>query len=101
MNITCSICLESFTSKCNVSTTTCGHVFHTDCIEEWLKNGQNNCSQCRKTCHQNQLIQLYFSENDTESGLVSELEQEIWILQQEHFKSFPEAGEVSGAPGCL
>ena len=41
------------------------------------------------------MIQLYFSENDTESGLVSELEQEIWILQQEHFKSTSEILRLS------
>ena len=37
MNFYCPICLESFTSKCEISSTQCGHIFHSDCIQKWLK----------------------------------------------------------------
>ena len=64
MNIACSTCLESFTSGCDISTTPCGHVFHTGCITRWL-DGNNNCSQCRKDCEISQIIKLYFSESQS------------------------------------
>ena len=64
MNIACSICLESFMQRSDISTTLCGHVFHTNCIQRWLQNGRKICSQCRKGCKQT--IKLYFSENESD-----------------------------------
>ena len=44
MSSSCSICLESFTARSDLSATPCGHVFHTDCItkikQELLKMTQ-------------------------------------------------------------
>ena len=74
MNAACSTCLGSFTSISDISTTQCGHVFHTDCIEKWLENGSNSCSQCRKELRNNQIIKLYFSEGQSENILITELE---------------------------
>ena len=82
MNSSCSTCLESFNLRSDVSTTPCGHVFHTDCIEKWLQSGKNQCPQCRKPCEQNRLIKLYFSESESENDLVRELEETIWKLQE-------------------
>ena len=64
-----------------MSTTPCGHVFHTNCIEKWFQEGQNECAQCRKRCMPNQLIKLFFSEDDSEHDLVRELEEENRKLQ--------------------
>ena len=83
MNAACSSCLELFTSRCNISTTPCGHVFHTECITEWLENQQENCAQCRQSCHPNQITKLYFSEGDQENNLVAELLEENLKLQTE------------------
>ena len=76
MDISCSICIEPFKSNCEVSTTKCGHVFHTKCIMYWFQIGQNkshvenldqnakqsgnNCPKCRKKCSNNELIKIYF-----------------------------------------
>ena len=87
MNIACSTCLESFTSKSDISTTPCGHVFHTHCIEEWLKNGQKNCPQCRKTCRQNQILKLYFSQSGAEDDFFSEVEEANLKLRQDASKA--------------
>ena len=62
-NIACSICLESFTRNCDISTVPCGHVFHYNCIFKWIGNGNKHCSQCQKTCLIEQIIKLFFSEN--------------------------------------
>ena len=60
MEFGCSTCLETFTSKCVVSTTPCGHVFHRECITNWLQN-ENSCPQCRKACTSDQIIKTFFS----------------------------------------
>ena len=77
MNAACSLCLELFTSRCDISTTPCGHVFHTECISKWLENRQKNCVQCRKSCSKDQIIKLYFSEADQENHLIAELMEEM------------------------
>ena len=73
MNIACSTCLESFTSGCDISTTPCGHVFHTGCITRWL-NENPDCFQCHKTCKIGQIIKLFFTENQCA------IEEQIAIL---------------------
>ena len=67
MNIACSTCLECFTANCNVCATSCGHVFHINCLAKWLKKGQRTCPQCR-TPIQNaeQLRKIYFAEAETD-----------------------------------
>ena len=84
MNIACSTCLESFTSACDISTTLCGHVFHTGCITRWL-DGNNNCSQCRKDCEISGIIKLYFSESQSaleEQITINDLEQKRLRLEE-------------------
>jgi hypothetical protein len=46
-NIPCAICLEQPESDQNVVVTCCSHVFHTDCIGEYLGNHNNKCPVCR------------------------------------------------------
>ena len=85
INIACSTCLESFTSGCDISTTPCGHVFHTGCITRWL-NENNNCSQCRKGCEIGQIIKLYFSESQSaieEQITINRLEQKSLQMEEE------------------
>ena len=46
----CSICLENLKKKSKVSMTPCKHVFHFNCIKDWLyKNAKNpKCPNCNK-----------------------------------------------------
>ena len=84
-SIYCSICLESFTSISDISTTPCGHVFHTGCITKWL-NKNSNCSHCRKPCKIQQIIKLYFSESPIvleENITLNDLEQKRLKLEHE------------------
>ena len=88
MNINCSTCLESFTSGCDISTTPCGHVFHTGCITRWL-NQNDHCSQCREVCEIRQIIKLYFSESQCaieENITINDLEQKSIKLEEKSLK---------------
>ena len=96
MNIACSTCLESFTSGCDISTTPCGHVFHTGCITRWL-DGNSNCSQCRKDCEISQIIKLYFSESQSaleEQITVDELEDQRLQMEEKLLLSSREVAEL-------
>jgi hypothetical protein len=45
----CPICWSDFRRREMVTTLICDekHVFHTDCIEEWIRKGHNTCPLCR------------------------------------------------------
>jgi hypothetical protein len=43
----CPICTDEFELPENTGFLKCGHAFHKNCIEEWLKQNQN-CPTCRK-----------------------------------------------------
>ena len=49
----CYVCLESFEPDQTVQQmkTSCGHLFHRDCIGQWLSNG-DNCPTCRSSIRQ-------------------------------------------------
>lgn len=71
----CSICFESFvnsrfkitdnSSKNNfrteISATTCGHLFHSVCIEKWLTtpNSNRKCPSCQRTLSFNSIFKIY------------------------------------------
>ena len=42
----CAICLGDIQTG---SQTSCGHTYHTDCIQKWLVQN-DNCPLCRQTC---------------------------------------------------
>jgi hypothetical protein len=39
----CGICLESYTLNTYIKHLPCKHIFHSDCIDEWLKNQSHCC----------------------------------------------------------
>ena len=83
MNISCSKCARSFTWECDISTTPCGHVFHTGCIE-WL-NESTDCYQCQKACEIQQMIKLNFAESQSaikEQISINDLEQKSIELEK-------------------
>jgi prefoldin subunit 5 len=41
---TCAVCMEDLGTK--VSACPCGHVYHTDCINKWMRQ-QRTCPQCK------------------------------------------------------
>ena len=47
INDDCPICIESFKENDELYQLKCGHIFHTECITEWI-NINNICPTCRK-----------------------------------------------------
>ena len=45
-DIKCTICLDEFENESNISLTECRHIFHTDCIKEWVRY-KKECPVCR------------------------------------------------------
>uniref|UniRef100_T1IXP8 RING-type domain-containing protein n=1 Tax=Strigamia maritima TaxID=126957 RepID=T1IXP8_STRMM len=65
----CIICTEILGYKA-VSATSCGHVYHEECLQKWLVRA-GSCPQCRKPVSQTSLIRkLFFNVEDSsdESG---------------------------------
>jgi hypothetical protein len=44
----CPICWEDFTTRITVKELPCGHIFHPNCIDEWLKGYNLMCPYCKK-----------------------------------------------------
>ena len=57
----CQACLGSLNStpENSTMTTRCGHLFHINCIDSWLNDGNQTCPRCRSMISRNELIQLY------------------------------------------
>ena len=45
----------------DVSTTPCGHVFHTKCVSQWIKQ-HRHCPQCRRPTLTSGLVRLFLTE---------------------------------------
>ncbi|CAL1368237.1 unnamed protein product [Linum trigynum] len=43
----CAICLERFEVSCEAIRLRCGHLYHRDCIGNWLQKGKRQCPVCR------------------------------------------------------
>ncbi|XP_050525112.1 E3 ubiquitin-protein ligase TRAIP-like isoform X2 [Daktulosphaira vitifoliae] len=64
MLASCSICGDVFTGihPESVHSTPCGHVFHHECLMQWLQRSQT-CPHCRSRVLEKQVIKLYFHNN--------------------------------------
>jgi E3 ubiquitin-protein ligase SDIR1 len=43
----CCICLQAYDADLEIKRTQCGHLAHTECLQEWLKRART-CPTCRK-----------------------------------------------------
>ena len=59
----CVICMEKYIIDDEVKTLPCFHIFHKDCIDHWLKAGNDYCPICKnKINHNNDLEQDFEQE---------------------------------------
>lgn len=67
----CSICLHDLQetaendedSSDSVSSTPCGHVFHTKCVSQWIEQ-HKDCPHCRRPVTSDLLVKLYLPQNE-------------------------------------
>ncbi|GAB4859308.1 hypothetical protein Ancab_010770 [Ancistrocladus abbreviatus] len=43
----CSVCLTGFEPESEINRLSCGHVFHKDCLEQWVDYWNTTCPLCR------------------------------------------------------
>ena len=82
MRVHCPTCLELFTPEEDIRCSPCGHVFHYECIQKWLRNKRGSaagpdCPQCRKPADLNSLMKIYLAEADIDS-------EEDKVLERKH-----------------
>ena len=64
----CPTCFEPLTSDStnhNV-TTTCGHIFHINCVQDWLTRGVSTCPKCLSNISQDKLIRIYLEPSESD-----------------------------------
>ena len=68
MVICCSVCLHDLNfSDQNISVLKCGHMFHHDCLQEWIQSSKT-CPDCRRQIGKNSLVKKVYpkvSEDNT------------------------------------
>lgn len=67
MDISCSICLEQYTTLSIQSVTKCGHVFHKFCLTPWIIRNKT-CPFCRAPTTLSDLMRSYFKIPIAKSG---------------------------------
>ena len=54
----CPICYEPLSENPPINTTSCGHTFHTLCLCNWLRSGNNTCPYCRNEFTEEQINEM-------------------------------------------
>ncbi|XP_066600846.1 peroxisome biogenesis factor 10-like [Prorops nasuta] len=57
--LTCPICLDELSSKCEPKSTKCGHIYCKHCLETIVKE-KKKCPLCKKAINLKSCIRLYF-----------------------------------------
>lgn len=64
--MSCVICSEYLLPTEEVYSTPCGHIFHFNCVAQWLKRSKT-CPQCREKVTDSKIHRLYFNFSNNES----------------------------------
>lgn len=91
----CAVCQDNLTVT-NASTheLQCGHVFHSGCIIEWFRRGENSCPVCRDTGALSSGSSTT-SGGDDSSRISSEEDTLTLINNLEHFRMHSSRSEVA------
>uniref|UniRef100_A0A1B0BAV8 RING-type domain-containing protein n=1 Tax=Glossina palpalis gambiensis TaxID=67801 RepID=A0A1B0BAV8_9MUSC len=72
--IFCPKCAKNFAKDDEVRSTRCGHVFHSDCVQD-LRTRSTQCPICQIDCQNIQILFLEFDDNETD--VIKELQTKI------------------------
>uniref|UniRef100_A0A1A9WE20 RING-type domain-containing protein n=1 Tax=Glossina brevipalpis TaxID=37001 RepID=A0A1A9WE20_9MUSC len=76
MPVICSICAEYFSDLDNISYTSCGHVYHFECIDNWMMRS-DFCPICRSSDLDIEKIFLSFDDGDSTETLNDNLQVQL------------------------
>lgn len=51
-NLSCNICLEEINKEDSLIKLKCNHIYHKNCIKEWLTKQSTKCPNCRFCCRE-------------------------------------------------
>ena len=100
----CPICLEPLTSDStnHTATTTCGHLFHVNCVQDWLAQGIQKCPKCLNSISQDKLIRIYLEPSESDIQISHETDEKQqrsensrWSKIANSVAYFSEANSVS------
>uniref|UniRef100_A0A1A9WMA3 RING-type domain-containing protein n=1 Tax=Glossina brevipalpis TaxID=37001 RepID=A0A1A9WMA3_9MUSC len=74
LGMTCSICMENFINSDAIYSTSCGHVFHHNCIQSWRETS-TKCPMCRVEYGNMQKLYLNFDDNEVSTEKLKVTEQ--------------------------
>ena len=80
-------------------TTRCGHLFHINCINSWLNDGNQTCPRCRSMISRNELIQLYPETLPRLEGEVQDQQLILWRINFEKNQTILENVPLLGPTG--
>ncbi|KAI8122814.1 hypothetical protein FF38_13575 [Lucilia cuprina] len=66
LNVVCPICTEVFKNADDIYSTSCGHIFHFSCMQDWMRRS-TSCPKCRQ--YNPTTYKLYLSFDDSEESL--------------------------------
>lgn len=82
MSFACVICLDCLNSKHSIVATDCGHVFHLECLSEWIQKSRT-CPECRGTFPGgNQFKKIFPNETEDQRNMEA-LESQLSLLQKD------------------
>uniref|UniRef100_A0A1B0AP56 RING-type domain-containing protein n=1 Tax=Glossina palpalis gambiensis TaxID=67801 RepID=A0A1B0AP56_9MUSC len=79
--VLCLICMECFSKDDCVDSTSCGHIYHSACIQNWLTRSKQ-CPKCRIKCRGNRKLFLDF--DDTGNEAAKQFEKHYLALQKDY-----------------
>ncbi|XP_037898631.1 E3 ubiquitin-protein ligase TRAIP-like, partial [Glossina fuscipes] len=95
-NILCVICTENFEASDTIYNTSCGHVFHENCIKHW-RGRSTECPVCRARYANMQKLFLNFDENAGSASAMDELQTKLESCESNMDKLYKQLndGEVN------
>jgi hypothetical protein len=73
----CPICLEPLTSGStnHTVTTPCGHLFHVNCVQDWIARGIQKCPKCLRNIPKDKLIRIYLEPSESDVQIPQETDE--------------------------
>lgn len=64
----CAICLEDLAAGSVVRDLPCGHLFHSECVDDWFLHRHRNCPTCRQDIFKPAIIRSHKIESTSENA---------------------------------